>query len=78
MDNENKPDGGFPPVYECSKNEMELIEQSKKREFSKVAFWQLTTTLIIVFFVKSLSNFREREKSIGIILGIKDLIKRYK
>jgi hypothetical protein len=36
MDNENKPDGGFPPVYECSKNEMELIEQSKKREFSKV------------------------------------------
>jgi GT2 family glycosyltransferase len=49
-----------------------------KREFSKVAFWQLTTTLIIVFFVKSLSNFREREKSIGIILGIKDLIKGYK
>ncbi len=36
MDTENKPNGGFPPIYECSKNEMELIEQSKKREFSKV------------------------------------------
>ena len=37
MDNDKKPNGGFPPIYECSKNEMELIEQSKHREFAKVS-----------------------------------------
>jgi hypothetical protein len=36
MDSDIKPYGGFPPIYECSKVELELIEQSKKREFAKL------------------------------------------
>lgn len=36
MDNEIKPLGGFPPIYECSKAEMQLIQESKNREFAKL------------------------------------------
>jgi len=25
--------GGFPPIFKCSKAELELIEQSKNREY---------------------------------------------
>lgn len=35
MNNDIKPNGGFPPIYECSKAELELVEESKKREFAK-------------------------------------------
>jgi hypothetical protein len=35
MDNDSKPNGGFPPIYECSKAELEIVEQSKNREFAK-------------------------------------------
>ena len=37
MDNDIIPKGGFPPIYECSKSELELIEKSKNREFSKLS-----------------------------------------
>lgn len=36
MDIDIKPRGGFPPIYECSKSELQLIEQSKNKGFSKV------------------------------------------
>jgi hypothetical protein len=36
MDTEIKPLGGFPPIFECSKTELQLIEQSKNREFAKI------------------------------------------
>ena len=36
MDSDIKPYGGFPPIYECSKAELELIEKSKNREFAKL------------------------------------------
>jgi hypothetical protein len=35
MNNDIKPNGGFPPIYECSKSELELVEGSKRREFAK-------------------------------------------
>ena len=38
MDKDIKPNGGFPPIYECSKAELELIEESKNRNFAKVNF----------------------------------------
>lgn len=36
MDTDIKPVGGFPPIYECSKTELQLIEVSKNREFAKL------------------------------------------
>jgi hypothetical protein len=37
MDKDIKPLGGFPPIYECSKSELQLIEQSKNRQFAKLS-----------------------------------------
>ena len=29
----DKPNGGFPPIIQCSKSEIEIIEKNSKREF---------------------------------------------
>jgi len=29
----NKPNGGFPPIIQCSKSEIDIIEKKSKREF---------------------------------------------
>jgi hypothetical protein len=29
----NKPNGGFPPIVQCSKAELEILEKNSKREF---------------------------------------------
>ena len=53
MDSDIKPYGGFPPIYECSKVELELIEQSKNREFAK-----LTSAISIKdIMLKRVKNF---------------------
>ena len=37
MDEDNKPNGGFPPIVENNESEMKLVEQSKNREFAKIS-----------------------------------------
>jgi hypothetical protein len=32
-DNKNKPNGGFPPIVQCSKTELQILEKNSKREF---------------------------------------------